>query len=192
MFELTIKMGDKLVQKYRGNKELVNIGRDPQCDVVLDNLGVSRRHAQIRKVGERFVLADTQSTNGVFIGDRRISSIELQPGDSFKIGKFSLRFEPAAAPAEQFDPHQTIALNAGAMRGAQERSSPQYVASVSRPVFHDKDCNWIQATPEMQKIFFESVEDAVASGRRPCRTCIPSVPDQARAAEGPALPDAAY
>ena len=57
MFELTVKLGDRLVQKFRGHTE-VNIGRDPGCELMLDNLGVSRRHAQLREGEGKFIVED--------------------------------------------------------------------------------------------------------------------------------------
>ena len=51
MFEVTVKLGDRLVTKFRGQGEMT-IVRDPSCELMLDNLGVSRRHAQLREVGD--------------------------------------------------------------------------------------------------------------------------------------------
>ena len=175
MFELTVKLGDRLVQKFRGHTE-VNIGRDPGCELMLDNLGVSRRHAQLREVEGKFIVEDLKSTNGVFVHGRPVTSAEVNPGDEIKIGKFSLvlqqvtRDEPSARPA--FDINQTIAMD-GLALSAEPVAAPSFAASVSRGVFHKVDCNWIRATSEAHKVFYQSESEARQAGKRPCRTCLP-------------------
>ena len=53
------------------------IGRGPDCDIVIDDARVSRRHAVLRLEGGRWVLADSGSTNGIYAGDRRVDRIEI-------------------------------------------------------------------------------------------------------------------
>ena len=174
MFELTVKLGDRLVQKFRGHTE-ANIGRDPGCELMLDNLGVSRRHAQVREVEGKFIVEDLKSTNGVFVNGHRVISAEINPGDEIKIGKFSLvlqvaRDEPAAGPA--FDINQTIAMEGLALPAAPV-AEPGFAASVTRDVFHKADCNWIRATPASHKVFYQTEDEARRAGKRSCRTCLP-------------------
>ena len=54
------------------------IGRGLDCDVVINDARVSRRHAVLRLEGDRWVLADCGSTNGLFAGDQRVARIEIQ------------------------------------------------------------------------------------------------------------------
>ena len=54
------------------------IGRGLDCDVVINDARVSRRHAVLRLEGDRWVLADCGSTNGLFAGDQRVDRIEIQ------------------------------------------------------------------------------------------------------------------
>jgi len=71
------------------------IGRDPRCDVWVDHSGVSRRHAQIRIADgpDRPVITDLDSTNGTFVGGKRVASATpLADGDSIKVGSVSLKF----------------------------------------------------------------------------------------------------
>lgn len=175
MFELIVTLGDRQVQKYRGSGTVVSIGRDPSCDVVLDNLGVSRRHAEIRRIEGRYVLADKDSTNGVYVGDRRVTSTELSAGDTFRIAKFSLRFRPVERETPQaFDINQTIAMSTDDVAGRPDQALPQFVASVTRDVFHRRGCAWIKATADDQKVRFDTAQEARNSGRRPCKTCDPA------------------
>lgn len=176
MFEVTVKLGDRLVTKFRGQGE-TNIGRDPGCELMLDNLGVSRRHAQLREVAGRFVVEDLNSTNGVYVNGHQITAAaEVNSGDEIKIGKFLLSFqqaheEPAMGPA--FDINQTIAMDGAGLAGEQ-RQAPQFVASVTRDVYHKTECNWIKATPAGYRVFYATEEEAIGAGRRPCRTCLPA------------------
>lgn len=71
------------------------IGRDPRCDAWVDHSGVSRRHAQIRitEGQDRPVITDLDSTNGTFVGGKRVkNATPLADGDSIKIGSVSLKF----------------------------------------------------------------------------------------------------
>jgi hypothetical protein len=173
MFELTVKLGDRLVTKFRGQSE-TNIGRDPGCELMLDNLGVSRRHAQLREVEGRFVIEDLNSTNGVFVNGRRITSAaEVNGGDEIKIGKFVLSLQQAHedhAGTPAFDINQTIAMDGMALPNL-ERQAPQFVASVTRDVFHRVECNWIRATPASYRVYYGTEDEARHDGKRPCRTC---------------------
>jgi pSer/pThr/pTyr-binding forkhead associated (FHA) protein len=181
MFEVTVRLGDRLVTKFRGQGE-TTIGRDPGCELMLDNLGVSRRHAQLREVAGRFVVEDLNSTNGVFVNGHQITAAaQVNSGDEIKIGKFSLIFQQAheeQAMAPAFDINQTIAMDGMALEGAQRRE-PRFVASVTRDVFHKVECNWIKATPSTHRVYYATEDEARDDGRRPCRTCF-SAPSRPR------------
>ncbi|HVN53487.1 MAG TPA: FHA domain-containing protein [Anaerolineaceae bacterium] len=69
------------------DKERLTVGRDPSNDLVLKSPQVSRYHASIERIGQRFRVTDLRSANGTFINDRRIEgTIWLQPNDTFRIG----------------------------------------------------------------------------------------------------------
>jgi FhaA, N-terminal domain/FHA domain len=70
------------------------LGRSRECDIVLDDAGVSRRHAEIRPTEEEWVLADLGSTNGVRINGRALRGRQpLQLGDRIELGNTELVFE---------------------------------------------------------------------------------------------------
>jgi hypothetical protein len=73
-----------------GNRPFV-IGRSPTADLVIRDRRVSRRHAHIARTTEGFMLADLGSTNGTWIGERRISQVEVAAGDRIALGAASLR-----------------------------------------------------------------------------------------------------
>lgn len=69
------------------------IGRDPRCDVWLDDSSVSRRHARIMVSGDAATLEDLKSTNGTFVGRKQLdSSTTLEDGDVVSIGSVRLTF----------------------------------------------------------------------------------------------------
>lgn len=70
----------------------LTIGRDPDCDIVLDSPEVSRRHAAVTAAGRGFVITD-ESRNGVFVNGERITrSHRLADGDVVRVGDAILRF----------------------------------------------------------------------------------------------------
>lgn len=70
------------------------VGRSRQCDVVLGDGNVSRRHAEIRPSGDGWTVADLGSTNGVLINGRPVRTARaLEAGDTIELGTSTLRFE---------------------------------------------------------------------------------------------------
>ncbi len=85
-----------------GEKNLVQIGRDADNDVVLSSPTVSRYHAQVEKVGQRFRVRDLRSSNGTFVNGERIEAETwLKPNDTIRIGQS--RFVVGADQLAQFD-----------------------------------------------------------------------------------------
>jgi len=69
------------------------VGREPTCDIVIDNLGISRQHCAFINKGEAFVVQDMGSANGTFVNAKKITEHFLNDGDEVVIGKFILRFK---------------------------------------------------------------------------------------------------
>jgi pSer/pThr/pTyr-binding forkhead associated (FHA) protein len=73
------------------------LGRSRECDVTLADTNVSRRHAELRPQGERWLIADLGSTNGTRVNGRRIADpVALEDGDVVVLGETELRFERAS------------------------------------------------------------------------------------------------
>lgn len=68
------------------------LGRLPESDVVIDDPGASRRHAEIRREDGEYVVADLGSTNGTLVNDRTVGERTLQDGDVITIGHTMLEF----------------------------------------------------------------------------------------------------
>ena len=91
---LIVRRGPNAGSKFFLDSDTTQIGRHPDSDIFLDDITVSRRHAEIRKTpgGEAFSLADVGSLNGTYVNRERVEEGQLQSGDEIQIGKFKLVF----------------------------------------------------------------------------------------------------
>lgn len=91
-----------IVHDRRGRRTItldgrsITIGRGPDNDVVLDDPGVSRRHARIQAREGRLVVTDLASANGVWLGGKRVTEAVLGPGDRVELGGAFLELAGAA------------------------------------------------------------------------------------------------
>jgi len=70
------------------------IGRSRDCDIVLDDVAVSRRHAEIRPGADGWTVADLDSTNGLMVNGRGVRDVQaLKPGDRIELGSTAIVFE---------------------------------------------------------------------------------------------------
>jgi len=70
------------------------LGRSRECDIVLEDSNVSRRHAEIRPAGgDGWTITDLGSTNGVQVNGRKVDTAPLRPGDAVVVGTVDVRFE---------------------------------------------------------------------------------------------------
>lgn len=73
--------------------DVVTVGRSPNADIFLDDVTVSRKHAEFISTPSGFTMRDTGSLNGTYVGRQLIDSIELQNGADVQIGKFRMIFQ---------------------------------------------------------------------------------------------------
>lgn len=92
MPEIIVKLGENVVHKYFFDKDIVNIGRARDNDIVIENLAVSRNHARIRRIDGKYILTDLNSANGTFVNGVRITKTEILHNDVISIGKHNLIF----------------------------------------------------------------------------------------------------
>lgn len=72
----------------------VTLGRSSQCDIVLDDPNVSRRHAEVRPRGGSWIVTDLGSTNGVRVNGRRVDAPQvIRSGDLIELGTTEVQFE---------------------------------------------------------------------------------------------------
>jgi Protein of unknown function (DUF3662)/FHA domain len=73
--------------------EPVEIGRLPECTIVLNDPNVSRRHAEVKRRGSEVVVADLGSTNGTKVNGAQVKERVLEEGDEITVGSTTIRFE---------------------------------------------------------------------------------------------------
>ncbi len=88
---LVVKRGPNVGARYELAKQVTRAGRHPESDIFLDDITVSRRHAQIeRQADGTAVIRDDGSLNGTYVNRERIDEQALRGGDEVQIGKFKL------------------------------------------------------------------------------------------------------
>ena len=80
------------VQSFELDKDVATIGRLKESDIVLSDPGASRRHAEIRRTPDGYVLVDLGSTNGTMVNERSVTEQPLSEGDRITIGRTVLEF----------------------------------------------------------------------------------------------------
>jgi pSer/pThr/pTyr-binding forkhead associated (FHA) protein len=89
---LVVKRGPNAGSRFLLDKDLTTAGRHPESDIFLDDVTVSRRHAEFHREGTRFLVRDVGSLNGTYLNRERIDEAALTSGDEVQIGKFRLVF----------------------------------------------------------------------------------------------------
>jgi pSer/pThr/pTyr-binding forkhead associated (FHA) protein len=137
--EVLLFLGEKHIATFPLAKAELTIGRNPANDIVIDNVGVSRRHAVIKWSGDRASVEDLGSANGTFVNGQKITSHELKDGDVILVLKHRLVFhvlKEAAAPQAEIggdagqktlfiDPAVIAQAAAGKPAGRPEAATPK-------------------------------------------------------------------
>ena len=79
-------------------KAIINIGRRLENHLIIEDLRVSRSHAQLRAIHGQFVLFDLNSTRGTFVNGQRITQTTLYPDDTISLGGVTLTFKQEDPP----------------------------------------------------------------------------------------------
>jgi pSer/pThr/pTyr-binding forkhead associated (FHA) protein len=89
---LVIRRGPNAGSRFALSEGTTTIGRHPDSDIFLDDVTVSRRHAEVRAADGRFTVTDAGSLNGTYLNRERIEEAQLRNGDELQVGKFRLVF----------------------------------------------------------------------------------------------------
>ncbi len=89
---LVVKRGPNAGSRFLLDQPTTSAGRHPDSDIFLDDVTVSRRHAEFRLDGNDFQVVDVGSLNGTYVNREPVDSASLANGDEVQIGKFRLVF----------------------------------------------------------------------------------------------------
>lgn len=89
---LVVLRGPNAGSRYRIDAEVTMAGRHPDSEIFLDDVTVSRRHAEIIRGPQGFRVRDTGSLNGTYVNRDRVEEASLSNGDELQIGRFRLAF----------------------------------------------------------------------------------------------------
>ncbi len=97
---LVVKRGPNAGSRFLLDADTTTAGRHPESDIFLDDVTVSRRHAEFVREGSGFVVRDVGSLNGTYLNRERIESAGLAGGDEVQIGKYRMVFLAGARGSE--------------------------------------------------------------------------------------------
>ena len=100
---LVVRRGPNAGSRFLLDQDVTTAGRHPDSEIFLDDVTVSRRHAEFVREGADFLVRDVGSLNGTYLNRQRIESATLAGGDEVQIGKYRLVFlvGTGSRPAEQ-------------------------------------------------------------------------------------------
>jgi pSer/pThr/pTyr-binding forkhead associated (FHA) protein len=94
---LIVKRGPNAGSKFTLEADVITAGRHPDSDIFLDDITVSRRHAEFVRATAGYAVRDVGSLNGTYLNRERIDDAPLETGDEVQIGKFKLVFLAGSA-----------------------------------------------------------------------------------------------
>jgi FHA domain len=90
---LVVRRGPNVGARFLLDADTTTVGRHPEADIFLDDVTVSRRHADFLRDGTGFVVKDLGSLNGTYLnGERIVDTARLSDGSEVQVGKFRLTF----------------------------------------------------------------------------------------------------
>jgi len=86
--KLIVKTGDEINKSFDLIKDKNIVGRDPESDIVIDDIEISRNHLVITMEGETFQIEDLNSTNGTFLNGKKLKKLtDIKNGDLISLGE---------------------------------------------------------------------------------------------------------
>jgi hypothetical protein len=89
---LVVRTGQQAGQAFALSDSVTRLGRHPDSEIMLDDITVSRRHAEVERTAGGYVLRDAGSLNGTYVNQQRVDETRLANGDELQVGKFRLVF----------------------------------------------------------------------------------------------------
>ena len=89
---LIVRAGSQAGARFTLDSDITRLGRHPGSEISLDDITVSRRHAEVQRTEDGYAVADSGSLNGTYVNQERVEHATLRHGDELQIGKFRLVF----------------------------------------------------------------------------------------------------
>ncbi len=89
---LIVRRGPNMGARFLLDADVTTAGRHPNSDIFLDDVTVSRRHAEFRRHGSEFEVRDLASLNGTYLESERIERAPLSDADEVQVGKYRFTF----------------------------------------------------------------------------------------------------
>jgi len=135
MAQLTLQFKDLALKEFELTGQSMTMGREPDNDIVVENLLVSGYHARIDPAGREHILTDLQSKNGTFVNGERVTSTKLKDGDQILVGKhtivFTLSPEEIQEDQKLTEPTMFIEVAQGASEPEAEDQTPSGLDSTA-------------------------------------------------------------
>lgn len=122
---LQIMHGPMSGRLYKLDRDVVVVGRNPDCDVVLQPKSVSRKHAVVSRVGSSFEVKDLGSTRGTIVNGQKLTEpAQLKDGDTLQIGELQLTFNSRVVQIDDADDEQSTVYAAIDVLNQSDRHFP--------------------------------------------------------------------
>ncbi len=96
---LIVRRGPNAGARFLLDTDVAVVGRHPDADIFLDDVTVSRRHAEFRRIDGQFHLIDLGSLNGSYCDGEHVTDAVLADGSEVQVGKFKMTFYASRHPA---------------------------------------------------------------------------------------------
>jgi pSer/pThr/pTyr-binding forkhead associated (FHA) protein len=87
---LIVTQGPNAGARFLLDLDVISAGRSADSDIFLDDVTVSRAHAEFRRLGDSFAVVDLGSLNGTYVNGERVDEARLRGGETIQIGRFHL------------------------------------------------------------------------------------------------------
>ncbi len=87
---LIVRSGPQAGDRFTLGEGVTRLGRHPDSEIMLDDITVSRRHVEIERTGDGYLVTDAGSLNGTYVNQERTDRAVLRHGDELQVGKFRL------------------------------------------------------------------------------------------------------
>jgi predicted component of type VI protein secretion system len=131
---IVLTYGHELLREVRIEKPVVLVGRDPACDIAVDDITVSKRHMKLEYVDGELHVEDLESTNGLKVNGHSVKRQALQHLDVIQIGSHRMHvFDDEMMPSVQMGPESTVQTATRRPREPAREEAPRIPLADTQP-----------------------------------------------------------